>query len=492
MILRLSPYPAYKDSGVEWLGQIPAHWQVRRLKHLLHEVNSRSEDGSEQLLSVSQYTGVTPRKINGEFDSRASSLVGYKVVDVNDLVVNIMLAWNGSMGVSRHNGVVSPAYCVYRFRQSANPWYYHDLLRQPIYKGRIKTASTGVVESRLRLYSDDLFRIEALLPPGDEQDAIVRFVEHTDRRVNRLIKAKRRLIELLHEQKQAVIHRAVTVGLDGDAPRKLSGVDWLGDIPAHWKLRRLKFLTCISSGQVDPRQEQYKDYILIAPNHIESGTGRILAEVTAATQGADSGKYIAQAGQVIYSKIRPNLRKAAIAKTICLCSADMYPISPSASELRSEYFLLLLLSKPVTRYVVDCSMRVAMPKVNREALGDCWLWYPNLKEQDRILAFLPQELAPLNVAIDQARREIELIREYRTRLIADVVTGKVDVRGVAFPVSEAGAEWENIGNNTVGVGPRAYPEIHPEIYPKTEPDDEEDADALDEESETNPHDDTDA
>ena len=139
--VKLSPYPDYKPSGTEWLGDVPAHWEVRRLKYVLRERDIRSLDGSEQLLRVSQYTGVTQRMPTGhgeEPDTRAESLVGYKCVAPNDLVVNIMLAWNGSMGVSQFPGIASPAYCVYRFGENAHPWYFHHLLRSPTYKARIK------------------------------------------------------------------------------------------------------------------------------------------------------------------------------------------------------------------------------------------------------------------------------------------------------------------------------------------------------------------
>ncbi len=177
MIAELKPYPQYRASESEWIGEVPAHWVVRRFKYIICEKDSRSTDGKEQLLRVSQYTGVTRRlRSDGldEPDTRAESLVGYKRVAPNELVINIMLAWNGSLGVSQYDGIVSPAYCVYRFGYDAMPWYYHHLLRSPSYKARIKALSTGVVESRLRLYSDDLFRLEALLPPPDEQAAIVR------------------------------------------------------------------------------------------------------------------------------------------------------------------------------------------------------------------------------------------------------------------------------------------------------------------------------
>ena len=237
MIADLEPYPATKDSGVPWLGEVPEHWDVRRFKYLLRERDMRSSEGTEQLLRVSQFTGVTERRRadgGDEPDTRAESLIGYKRVEPNDLVVNIMLAWNGSLGVSPFAGLASPAYCVYRFGAPAQPSYFHHLLRSPAYKARIKAVSTGVVESRLRLYTDDLFRLEALVPPLSEQTAILRFLDHADRRIRRYIRAKQKLIKLLEEQKQAIIHRAVTRGLDPNVRLKPSGIERLGDVPAHW------------------------------------------------------------------------------------------------------------------------------------------------------------------------------------------------------------------------------------------------------------------
>ena len=164
------------------------------------------------------------------------------------------------------------------------------------------------------------------LPPPDEQEAMGRFIRYINQRVNRLLKTKRRLIELLNEQKQAIIHWAVTRGLDPDVPLKASGIEWLGDVPEHWKVKRFKFCASIAKGQVDPKDAEFKRLPLIAPNHIEAGTGKLLFIETANEQGAESGKYLFCRGDVLYSKIRPSLRKACLAEIDGLCSADMYPI----------------------------------------------------------------------------------------------------------------------------------------------------------------------
>ncbi len=153
MIEGLKPYAEYKESGQTWLGRVPSHWDVRRTKRILREVDSRSTTGKEQLLRVSQNTGVTQRKAadgSDTPDTRAASLVGYKRVSMNDLVINIMLAWNGSMGVSRFDGIASPAYCVYRLNKGVQPWYFHQLFRLPLARRHPKAlgsyaASTGSV-----------------------------------------------------------------------------------------------------------------------------------------------------------------------------------------------------------------------------------------------------------------------------------------------------------------------------------------------------------
>ena len=162
---KLPKYAAYKDSGVQWLGEIPEHWEIIRIKYLFKEINERSVYGNEELLSVSQYTGVTKKsdKIDdGELLTTASTLEGYKKVYKGDLVSNIMLAWNGSLGISPFDGITSPAYSIYRLLGKNDKRYFHYLLRTEIYKSEFKRNSSGVIESRLRLYTDDFFRILSL------------------------------------------------------------------------------------------------------------------------------------------------------------------------------------------------------------------------------------------------------------------------------------------------------------------------------------------
>ena len=435
MIADLKPYPEYRESEGKWLGEVPSHWAVRRFKYILREKDSRSTGGKEQLLRVSQFTGVTQRlSLNGleEPDTRAASLVGYKCVNPDDLVINIMLAWNGSLGVSRYDGIASPAYCVYRFGDVAKPWYYHHLLRSPAYKARIKALSTGVVESRLRLYTDDLFRLEALLPPPDEQAAIVRFLNHTNQRIERTIRAKRKVIALLNEQKQVIIHRAVTRGLNPNVRLKPSGIPWLGEMPEHWETLRSKYVF----HEVDERS------VTGAETHLSMSQKLGLIpnsqiEVRRLVSESYVGAKLCRTGDLVLNRLKAHLGVFALASEPGLISPD-YTVLRPARAMEPRFFEALYRTP---------ACRVELRKRAKGIVQGFWRLYtddfydirvpvPPVEEQTVIMVTLDAELAINNTAVDRTEREINLLREYRTRLIADVVTGKLDVREAAARLPE--------------------------------------------------------
>ncbi len=449
MIDGLSPYPKYRDCGVPWLGEVPSGWEIRRGKWIFRTQKELNRDRTNKNVLSLTLRGVVNNDPDDPEGLVPKDYATYQLFGKGDLVFKLIDLENlqtSRVGLVHEDGIMSSAYVRLIPRNAKNVRFffhqYFDLYSRGVYN----QIGAGV---RSTLGVNDLLNVPVLNPSSDEQDTIVRFLDYANGRIERAIRAKKKLIALLNEQKQAIIHRAVTRGLDLVEPLKPTGIPWLGDIPKPWTLKRFKFIAGINSGQVDPRQLPYRNMVLIAPNHIQIGNGRLLRQETAAEQGADSGKYLVSRGQVIYSKIRPNLRKATIAPCDCLCSADMYPISARADEMSAEYLLLLLLSQPFTKFAVDCSMRVAMPKVNREALANCWLWYPDLTEQSMILEVISRESRPFDNATARAEREIGLLREYRTRLTADVVTGKLDVREATrklpeFLESEAKLEAEGL------------------------------------------------
>jgi type I restriction enzyme S subunit len=366
--------------------------------------------------------------------------VGYKRARIDDLVINIMLAWNGSLGVTRHDGLVSPAYCVYHISHGLAPWFLHNLLRSPAYRTRIKQVSRGVVESRLRLYTEDLGRIEALLPPPVEQTAIVRLLDHQDRLIRTYIRAKQKLIALLTEQKQAIIQRAVTRGLNPNVKLKPSGVDWLGEIPEGWEVRRLKDVGLVQSGLT--LGKRYGNQALIARPYLrvanvqagylnlkEIKTVAVPPTEAAACQLERDDVLMTEGGDI--DKLgRGYIWNGEIPG--CLHQNHIFAVRVHRELALPAYVSLLMVSRVGRNYFQSNAKQTTnLASTNKSKIRAFPFPLPTLLDQERIIAHTQSYLSPIDVALARATRQIAMMLEYRTRLIADVVTGKVDVRQAA-------------------------------------------------------------
>ena len=202
---------AMKDSGIPWIGKVPKDWNTPLLKGVFREREEKSTTGEETLLSLSQYTGIKPKSETEIADSHiAANYEGYKVVHKGDFVMNIMLAWNGSYAVSDYGGMISPAYCVYYFRNDSNKRYYHYLLRINGYQAAFKTLSRGIIDSRLRLYPEQFYTFPTLQPPLPEQQRIAEFLDRKCGEIDEAIALQEEFIEELKAYKQSVITEAVT------------------------------------------------------------------------------------------------------------------------------------------------------------------------------------------------------------------------------------------------------------------------------------------
>ena len=287
---------------------------------------------------------------------------------------------------------------------------------------QFKLAANGVTRYGLGQYP--MKNAFIALPPLDTQRRIARFLDEKTARIDRLIEKKRELLDRLAEKRQAIITRAVTKSLNPDTPMKPSGIEWLGDIPAHWSLIPFKWRCQVQSGQVDPKDPEFSEMMLIAPNHIESSTGRLNEVTSAEEQGAISGKYLCPEGAVLYSKIRPALRKVALYNGECLCSADMYAIDPGPDLVR-DYLFYFLLTDAFTSYAELESLRVAMPKVNRDAIGAFPIPVPGLDEQKEIALACQGVDEDHRQATDQIQDSIARLEEYRSAQITAAVTGQL-------------------------------------------------------------------
>jgi type I restriction enzyme S subunit len=418
----LEPYPAYKDSGVPWLGTVPAHWHLKRAKYSFREVDERSITGQQELLTVSHITGVTPRRERNVTMFLAESNVGHKLCRPNDVVINTMWAWMAALGVAKQVGLVSPSYSVYRPRRSNTllPEYVDLLLRTHSYASEYLRRSTGINTSRLRLYPEQFLAIPLICPPNLEQSAIVRFLGHADRRIRRCIRAKQKLIKLLGEQKQAIIYGAVTRGLDPNVRLKPSGIEWPGDVPEHWSLSRVKNeFACLNSRRVPLSSTERGAMMLRRYDYY--GASAVIDKVDDYLFD-DELLLIAEDGANLVLR---NLPLAIIACGKFWVNNHAHILKPRRGNL--EFLANLMESLTYLPWISGA----AQPKLTQDRLLAIAIAVPPRDEQDRIMRWVTGETAPLRVAISQATGEISLLRKYRTRLIADVVTGKLDVRAAA-------------------------------------------------------------
>lgn len=425
----LRPYPEYKDSGLHWLGRIPAHWNEKRAKYFFREVDERSTSGEETLMSVSHKTGVTPRKSNVTM-FKAASNVGHKICRSGDLAINTLWAWMAALGMSRETGLVSPAYGVYRQKDTAN---YHQefidfLLRTQPYAAEYRCRSTGITTSRLRLYPIDFLCIPLVQPPRHEQELIVGYLRAHDVLVRKFVRNRRRLIESLNEQKQAIINHAVTRGLDPAAGFKPSSIAWIGDIPKQWRMDRLKYLARFDNG-IAFKPNDWKDsgvpiiriQNLNGAEHFNYTDRTNLPQELLIQPGdlmfAWSGNRGTSFGSFLWDRDFP-----------AYLNQHIFKVTPITIHRTFFYYAL----RAVTAHVEEQAQGIiGLVHITKPELGAIQIPIPPDDEQAAIAGFLDGALKNLNKAVACARREIDLIREYRTRLIADVVTGKVDVRHLA-------------------------------------------------------------
>ncbi len=218
-------YEKYKDSGIEWIGKIPEDWEVLLIKRIFRLVTDAApKNNNEELLSLYTDIGVKPRKELQERGNKATTTDGYWKVKKEDIIVNKLLAWMGAIGVSRYEGVTSPAYDILRKTKNINPYYYNYLFRNPIMHQEFKRFSRGIMEVRLRLYFSEMGKINVPVPPLKTQNKIVQYLNKKQQQANTVLDKQKKIIELVKEQKQAIINESVTKGINNDAKMKDSGV----------------------------------------------------------------------------------------------------------------------------------------------------------------------------------------------------------------------------------------------------------------------------
>lgn len=428
-------YETYKYSGIEWIGDIPAQWDIQRIKYVFSEVNTKSLDGSGELLSVSQYTGVTKRAdgfSDNEYITNAESLSGYKEVKKGDLVSNIMLAWNGSLAFSSLNGITSPAYSVYRLKNSGYERYFHYLLRTEMYKAEYKRKSTGVVDSRLRLYTEDFFDIWTILPTDNDKKAIANFLDEKTTKIDEAIAIKEKQIELLKERKQIIIQQAVTQGLDPTVQMKDSGVEWIGKIPAHWDYEPIKYSLF---GIIDCEHKtapfvDEEDFFVIRTTNVKDGKLTFDGAKYTSERGYVewTRRGVPKPGDVLLTREAPAGEACLVPENIKVCLGQrMVWLKIDSARLLPEFAISLIYSSIGRTYIDFLSSGSTVLHFNMSDIKNIPVVLPPIEEQIKLVEYIKNESARIEEITLISRQQIDSLKEYKTTLINSAVTGKIKV-----------------------------------------------------------------
>lgn len=436
MIHDLRPYPAMKDSGVPWLGQVPEHWAVVKIKRLFLEKEDRVGSKDVPLLSLTRAQGLVLHASSTRRIASVEDLFKYKLCGPDDLVMNRMQAWSGMFSASNLTGAVSPDYSVFKMRAEGNVKFFEHLLKVPSIVDQFAQASRGIGSGFNRLYTPDFGAVDVVMPPPDEQAAIVRFLDHADRRIRKAIAAKQKLIRLLQEQKQVIIHQAVTRGLDPNVRLKPSGVEWLGDVPEGWEVRRCRYIF----REVDLRSADGSEQHLSMSQRLGLVPSDLVENRTLISESYAGGK-LCQVDDLVLNRLKAHLGVFATAKFDGVISPDYSVFRPIHSG-ETRYFESVLKSPACRRELFTRARGIVEGfwRLYTDDFYDIRLPCPSPEEQEAIIAFCDTISVKVDKQVACIEKEISLLREYRTRLIADVVTGKLDVREAALLLPEPAEE----------------------------------------------------
>jgi|CXWL01.1.fsa_nt_gi type I restriction enzyme S subunit len=453
MSFELRHYSAYKNPGVPWLGEVPEHWDLERGKWLFCKMD-RPVSQTDEVVTCFRDGVVTLRK-NRRVRGFTESLkeIGYQGIRRGDLVIHAMDAFAGAIGVSDSDGKGTPVYSVCEPSPDANSSYYAYTVREMARSQWILALAKGIRERSTDFRFDDFASQELPLPPLSEQSAIVRFLGHADRRIRRYIRTKQKLINLLEEQKQAIIHRAVTRGLDANVRFKLSGVEWLGEVPEHWTLARLKDAAVVQTGltlgkNYKGAKTESRPYLRVANVQIGRVDLRHVKNLDVPSDEANgatlrSGDVLMTEGGDIDKLGRGCVWRDEIPG--CLHQNHIFAVRCRKDVLNPEFLAGLMASRHGRAYFqLTAKQTTNLASTNSTTLRAFPVFLPPLPEQQAILDEIARKISGLVITMSRAEREIEFLREYRTRLIADVVTGKLDVRAAAAKLPEETDEPESL------------------------------------------------
>ena len=421
---KYNTHTQFLDIGIS---KIPARWQAHKMKHLFSE---RSEKGypNEPLLVASQNMGVVPKNVYGNRTVEAQKdLHLLKLVRVGDFVISLR-SFQGGLEYAYYQGIISPAYTILIPHEPMSGSYFRYLAKSKPFIGLLTLCVTGIREGQNIDYAK-LKNHLLPVPPREEQDQIVRFLDWKVSSLNKLINIKKKEIKAIDALKRSIISHVITHGLMPDVPMKYSGVKWLGDIPAHWQTIKLKRVTKVRNekGIYTPNSED--EYIGL--ENIKGYSNNI--SITSSEHDV-SVQCICHSGDLMFSKLRPYLAKTVIVPYNCFCTGEMMVISAFNGDMR--FLRYVMLHERFIDSVNSSTYGAKMPRANSSYILNMQVPIPQVDEQQKIADYIDEKVLQIDMATKKYKQIIDDLQVLKTRLISDTVTGKIDVRGIEIPEYE--------------------------------------------------------
>ena len=420
----MKKYESYKDSGVGWIGEIPSHWSCVKVKHLLRERVDKSEDGIGEPLSMSQKYGLIPTSQMDVVPNLATSYVGAKRTKIGDMVLNKMKAHLGVFALSAYDGLVSPDYAVYYGTGRADLEYLEYLFKTPLYVSEFIKKMTGVAIGFNRLYTDDLFSIPTHYPPMQEQKRIVDYLKDKTSKIEQYVSARERERELLDSLKQSEIANVVTKGLNPNVRMKDSGIPWIGMIPEHWETRTLSQMArvhFISNKNVHHQNLLSLSYGKIVCKDINTTEGLLPASFDN-YQIVEDGNIVLRLTDL--QNDHKSLRVGLSTQEGIITSAYLAIEAFTGILPKYLYFLLHSIDVKKVFYSMGNGLRQSL---NWTELRKLKCIVPPILEQQAIVDYIEAKLSKIDSCMADLQAEIDYLKEFKQRLISDVVTGQICV-----------------------------------------------------------------
>lgn len=428
VVERSRSYERYKDSGVEWLGEIPEEWECTRMKRLYRDYSQKNHADAE-LLSVTQSQGVVPRTwVENRMVMPSGALESFKLIEKGDFAISLR-SFEGGLEYCYHTGIISPAYTVLkRTRKDLDEKYFKYLFKSSSFISELQTSVVGIREGKNISYPELSYSFLPI-PSEKEQTAIAQFLDDKTTKIDQAIAIKDQQISLLKERKQILIHKAVTRGLDDRVALKDSGVEWIGEIPEHWEVKRLKDVCLINQNALP--ETTYKDfrfeYVDIGSVTLENGIVQV--EEYFFKNSPSRARRVAKTGDTIISTVRTYL------KAIDFITRDKasYVFSTGFAVLQPNRFMYpqflanFVRSDAFTEQVTVNSKGMSYPAINSTDLSRLFVVHSNVEEQKQISNYIETASQKIDTAIGLKHQEIEKLKEYKSSLINSMVTGKVKV-----------------------------------------------------------------